>query len=434
MPSSPAPTRDFNTPPATPPPSPNTTRPCKETTSSSPTQPPALPPPPLPELEPPRTAALREEDGDGSDESFPAPSADPSSPGSDQRPGSEFKEMVTLVTPDQDLSDFSRPPSSQFSRNSDPFSRQSSALSGMSELGSDRSVLSHLRSSSFLQSALAPSLSPLDPLPQRPPDSPHTLSRSALMLGPGNHSDRHRFSPSWSGWGSLPSDPRGRPTLPGVTPPSIEESRQGQMSRRWPILPPIAPLRGDSEVGESLSSEASCTESDVFEELDAIAPRTGSRESQERPESSHFGCMLSQRASSLVLGCGSGDLESLSRVRLLLLNHPGDVGPPSPGPGWGSPSGHGSGHQTEDTGSEEGSGEGHCLTGGAEGQHSHTVAYSEGRASQLSLKFSGSFLSDRDPAMAAEGCFSVQSIDREESEQTCNTPTAYLSRDIERSI
>lgn len=60
--------------------------------------------------------------------------------------------------------------------------------------------------------------------------------------------------------------------------------------------------------------------------------------------------MLSKQAESLVLGYDPGSLGSLSRVRLLLLDHPDavDVEPFSPVPECGLPSTDSRGHQYED--------------------------------------------------------------------------------------
>ncbi|KAJ8381951.1 hypothetical protein SKAU_G00027290 [Synaphobranchus kaupii] len=404
-------------------------------TIPSPTQPPAHPSlsPPTPSLV--QTIALHEEDEDWRDGNLSAPSAAASSPGWGQRPSSEVKEVVTPVTPvtpDLYLSDFSRPPSSQFSRNSGFSSIRGSVLSGIS-----------VRSSSSCLSALASSCSSLGPLPDQPLDPLQTLSKSSLMFAPGNHSDGDRFGPSRPGRDSLASDPRGGPARPGATAPS---TLPGQMSRRWPVLPPISPLRGASETEWSPSSQVSCTESDVFEELDAIMQRTGSCLSQERSSSSHADCsspgtVLSQRADSLVLGCDSGRLGSLSRVQLLLLDHPDAVEPFPPVPDCGLPSTDSMGHQNGDAGGTyrmlrgdwstdrqiakpdagvvapltpagcvEGAGLRRCGTSGAEGQSIHAAASSEDRASQLSSCFQQSFLSDSAPVTVGSGRDSCQPI------------------------
>ncbi|XP_035280911.1 uncharacterized protein LOC118231321 isoform X1 [Anguilla anguilla] len=420
MPSSPPPSRASPDPPVSPSSSSHTAR-----AGHQATMPPAQahPPPPAPSLA--RTTGLHQEDEDRKDGNLCASSAAAGSPGWDQRPGSEFQEAVTpvsLVTPvtpetlDLDLSDFSRPPSSQLSQNSDFSSRRSSVLSG------------GFRSSSLCLSTPASLSSSLVPLPDHPLDPLQTLRRSSLMLAPGNHGDRDRFSLSRPEQDSLVLDPQGRPARPGVTPPS---TLLGQMSRCWPVLPPISPHRGASETGGSSSSQVSSTESDVLEELDAIAYRTGSCLSQERSNSFNADCsspdtaVLSHRADSLVLDCDSGSLGSLSRVRLLLLDHPDAVEPFSPVPECGFPSTDSMGDQNEHAGgtyrmhrgdwstvssslrvlsgslaplTPAGCGEGAGLKGrgtsGAEGQSSQPAASSGDRASQPSSCLQESFLSD----------------------------------------
>ena len=102
--------------------------------------------------------------------------------------------------------------------------------------------ISGVRSSSLCLSALASSCSTLGPLPDQPLDPLQTLSASSLMHAPGNHSDKDRFSLSGPERHGLASDPQVRPARPGVTPPS---ALSGQMSRCWPVLPPISPLGGE---------------------------------------------------------------------------------------------------------------------------------------------------------------------------------------------
>ncbi|XP_037099216.1 uncharacterized protein LOC119117177 isoform X2 [Syngnathus acus] len=97
--------------------------------------------------------------------------------------------------------------------------------------------------------------------------------------------------------------------------------------RRWPVLPPISPLKGRcGSTTESPDSELSGVHCDPFEEADAVAPSTpSSRSSLDRAADSRGSEDWDRRASSVcaALTAGrrlsSGDSGSLARVRLLLL-------------------------------------------------------------------------------------------------------------------
>ncbi|XP_026779380.3 uncharacterized protein LOC113532275 [Pangasianodon hypophthalmus] len=93
---------------------------------------------------------------------------------------------------------------------------------------------------------------------------------------------------------------------------------------RWPILPPITPQRGSEGSRASHSSPISCSQSDMFAELEAAAPRSVSCQSLDRADCSDTEIAspttdLSPGLAALTVGCDSGDLGSLSRVQLLLL-------------------------------------------------------------------------------------------------------------------
>ncbi|KAG7225573.1 hypothetical protein INR49_004979 [Caranx melampygus] len=95
-------------------------------------------------------------------------------------------------------------------------------------------------------------------------------------------------------------------------------------THRWPVLPPISPVRGRCGTAASRSSELSCSRSHEFDELEAIAPRSTSCLSLE-PASDSSGhpspdTDLSPGLAALTVGCDSGNLGSLSRVQLLLLD------------------------------------------------------------------------------------------------------------------
>ncbi|XP_035762530.1 uncharacterized protein LOC102781111 isoform X2 [Neolamprologus brichardi] len=125
-------------------------------------------------------------------------------------------------------------------------------------------------------------------------------------------------------WSSCPSPQRTTPhsgSLAKLT-PSPPMSRLE--SHRWPVLPPISPVRGRSAA--SRCSEISCSQSRVFDELEAIAPLSTSCLSLDQPSDSS-GCPspeteLSPGLAALTMGCDSGNLGSLSRVQLLLLDRP----------------------------------------------------------------------------------------------------------------
>ncbi|XP_062339275.1 uncharacterized protein LOC134037779 [Osmerus eperlanus] len=269
------------------------------------------------------------------------------------------------------LSDFSRPPSSQFSRSSDLSSGRSSVLSAnLSDLGSEGGPrLSQLRSSSLTLSAQA-SCSPKDPLPDLPPHAPPRLPR---LQGPGHTKPR---PPDWTTESQTgpalflhqdpdpdayngpnlqphlyqphdplpdpfidlhddhaltsPSDSRlscPSPQRPSSIPsPAVEMQDWLSPPPRWPVLPPISSARGDSDTGSSCCSQLSCSQSRMFDELDSIAPGSASCLSLDNPLSSaderSTDTELSSGLAALTMACESGDLGSLSRVQLLLLDRP----------------------------------------------------------------------------------------------------------------
>ncbi|XP_067438024.1 uncharacterized protein [Thunnus thynnus] len=123
-------------------------------------------------------------------------------------------------------------------------------------------------------------------------------------------------------WSSCPSPQRttyrsGSVAKLTSSPPQLE-------SHRWPVLPPISPVKGRCVSAASRYSELSCSQSHVFDELEAIAPRSTSCPSLDEPSDSS-GCPspeteLSPGLAALTVGCDSGNLGSLSRVQLLLLD------------------------------------------------------------------------------------------------------------------
>ncbi|XP_030296066.1 nascent polypeptide-associated complex subunit alpha, muscle-specific form-like isoform X2 [Sparus aurata] len=279
------------------------------------------------------------------------------------------------------LSDLSRPPSSLFSRSTDLASGRSSVLSDIRDSDQEgRPGLSSLQCSGVIQSPLAscpppgsnprrsstntttppvlcePLLGQTKPLSPRPTSDvpPQTditqsrrestkttenLNKGASLdpgLNPSSDSDRGPITlafPSTT-WSSCPSPQRTTPRSgsgPKLT-PSASVTRLE--SHRWPVLPPISPVRGRCGTAASRSSELSCSQSHVFDELEAIAPRSTSCPSLDEAADSS-GCPspdteLSSGLAALTVGCDSGNLGSLSRVQLLLLDRLEPENLPSP--------------------------------------------------------------------------------------------------------
>ncbi|XDV25025.1 hypothetical protein PO909_029028 [Leuciscus waleckii] len=112
----------------------------------------------------------------------------------------------------------------------------------------------------------------------------------------------------------------------------------------WPVLPPIMPQE-DEPQGQCImegtpDSQSNGSQSDIFAELDDLAPRSSSCVSPDHPPGSQTDRSspttdLSPGLAALTVGCDSGDLGSLSRVQLLLLDRKGSESPGSiPSPEW----------------------------------------------------------------------------------------------------
>ncbi|XP_023808268.1 mucin-17 isoform X2 [Oryzias latipes] len=97
-------------------------------------------------------------------------------------------------------------------------------------------------------------------------------------------------------------------------------------SHRWPVLPPIRGHSSSSSSSSSHCSGLSCSLSHIFDDLEAIAPPSPSCLSLDEPSDSSRSpspnTELSPGLAALTVGCDSGDLGSLSRVQLLLLDRP----------------------------------------------------------------------------------------------------------------
>ncbi|KAK1790317.1 hypothetical protein P4O66_014224 [Electrophorus voltai] len=122
------------------------------------------------------------------------------------------------------------------------------------------------------------------------------------------------------------------------------ESGSHWTPHHWPVLPPITPQMGSRHTGACLSSPCTHSLSDMFAELEDVAPRTGSCLSLDHPDCSDTGPTspttdLSPGLAALTVACDSSDLDSLSRVQLLLLQERrASEGPESlPWPEWKSP-------------------------------------------------------------------------------------------------
>ncbi|XP_019898596.2 uncharacterized protein LOC105030163 isoform X2 [Esox lucius] len=261
------------------------------------------------------------------------------------------------------LSDFTRPPSSQFSRSTDLSSGRSSVLS--EDLSGLNSPLSRLCSPSMSLSALAsctpqdsPTPQPLNPTlhpPLHRPVSDQLQRRSSDWTTPEPQSgyvlsrypepsldpNRDCAAPSFPSetWRSSPSPQCGITLRPGSglvsgsASPSTTTERKEWTSSRWSVLPPISPARdgSDTVASQSRCSQVSSSQSRVFDELEAVAPRTSFCPSLDHPLSSADcsppGTDMSPGLAALTVGCDMGELGSLSRVQLLLLDRPEPMNP-----------------------------------------------------------------------------------------------------------
>ncbi|XP_049330954.1 mucin-12 [Astyanax mexicanus] len=282
----------------------------------------------------------------------------------------------TPATPNS-LSDFSHPASSQFSCRTDLSSSFSNAHSvnlsdnNDSDLQDDHdddddddddddngnsddleacsSSLSELRFSSLNDSTMAfrtPPVSPQCSLPKFL--TSHSSQTSSTSLNPNQESLKFTNHPihdqnlpvkltNQTNIDASPSPCHSTPKFQSITLPSSSPVQtQSFKGSDWkdfylPVLPPITPQqRGNTEAGASLSSQISCSQSDLFADLDAVAPRTGSCLSVDHPDCSDTNPTspttdVSPGLAALTVGCDSGDLDSISRVQLLLLERVASV-------------------------------------------------------------------------------------------------------------
>ncbi|XP_051546821.1 uncharacterized protein LOC127436607 [Myxocyprinus asiaticus] len=298
----------------------------------------------------------------------------PSIPGTPNSPGTPTTPN-SFVTPNS-LSDFSRPASSQFSRSTDMNSSFSDALSvnfsddvvadsgthdkdshandhnqkihdfpegcstSLPELhfsspGSCGQASSQINSP---QACLFKSLTsckqetPSTCLPDTPIYTPKTL--------PQNPQSRQALDTQRSTDDTLHGHHRSSRSSLSVKSRQTDSSAAESRSEwnLWPVLPPIMPqqseLQGESVMEGTPFSQSSGSQSDIFAELDTLAPRTGSCVSPDHPAGSETDrssptADLSPGLAALTVGCDSGDLGSLSRVQLLLLARRGTESPGS---------------------------------------------------------------------------------------------------------
>ncbi|KAM3588125.1 uncharacterized protein V6R79_021835 [Siganus canaliculatus] len=250
-------------------------------------------------------------------------------------------------------SDFSRPLSSRFSRSTDFSSGRSSFLSDFPD--SDPEVRPVFSPRSVVESPLGscPSGGPSRTPPGRSERSPrpapsllpqlhkpsHRLESDATSetlcpdasvdtgLNPSSESDQGLLNLAFPSatWSSCPS-PQRTTSRSGSGPKLTPSASSARLeSQRWSVLPPISPSRERCDTAASRSvSELSCSHSHVFDELDAIAPRSTSCPSVDEASDSSGrpspDTELSPGLAALTVGCHSGNLGSLSRVQLLLLD------------------------------------------------------------------------------------------------------------------
>ncbi|KAM6961588.1 uncharacterized protein LKV04_020608 [Tautogolabrus adspersus] len=249
----------------------------------------------------------------------------------------------TSVVSDGSLSDFSRPHSSLFSRSTNLASGRSSVLSGDITDREASVCLSPLHPRSAMLSPTAPyspagSNSCQSAMNTTTTSNLHEPAASTdPALNPYLDSDPGLVTLAYPSatWSSCPSPLRTTPPRSGSRPKLTPTASVTRLeSHRWPVLPPISPVRGRGGSAASRYSELSCTQSHVFDELEAVAPRSASCRSLDEPFDSSCRSSpdkeLSPGLAALTVGCDSGNLGSISRVQLLLLDRNEPESLPSP--------------------------------------------------------------------------------------------------------
>ncbi|CAB1456109.1 unnamed protein product [Pleuronectes platessa] len=352
--------------------------------------PPVTPPPATINPTPPQQNTLHPASGGKKHKPNTVPASPPRSPPApeeDEEPQEREEAAASVSEPDSELqlrpvgsqlsqgslSDLSRPPSSSFSRSTNLTSGRSSVLSAAVTRDSDPEDGSSAPQPSQVTSPLLPSLPPSGPDPHQPPlnnppvreplsgqttplssrptsrlhlnsDKPLSSRQStqslpgeaSLDLPPSSDSDRGLVTPAFPSatWSSCPSPRTTTPRSGSAAGLSPSPPLSRLESHRWPVLPPISPVRGRCGSAASRDSELSCSHSHVFDDLEAIAPSSVSCLSQEQASDSSGGSSphreLSPGLAALTMGCDSGNLGPLSRVQLLLLDRPEPETSPSP--------------------------------------------------------------------------------------------------------
>ncbi|XP_061839659.1 uncharacterized protein [Nerophis lumbriciformis] len=226
-------------------------------------------------------------------------------------------------------SQFSRPSSSLFSRSTDLASCRGSVLSEHIRDFDPLDSLSHRRQ--VLQSSSGHGSTPEDDRTRFGP-----LRAASNLVGPLNTledacdvtkvKERHRGDGM-----DFPHRPSATWSAPRATPYVLAGHSE---SGPRPVLAPISAMKANISGLDSWASldsaKLSCSRSQAFDELDAIAPSSASCSSLERgydssgrPSPRHE--LLSPSLAALTVGCDSGNLGSLSRVQLLLLDRMGPV-------------------------------------------------------------------------------------------------------------
>ncbi|XP_017349186.1 uncharacterized protein LOC108279443 isoform X3 [Ictalurus punctatus] len=297
-------------------------------------------------------------------------------PGTPSTPVTPLTPM-TPMTPDS-LSDLSRPASSQFSYstnlnsslsnapsvnqtddsdgedgdaedgddiNNDDLEACSSSLSDLCFSSLDGAVLASCSPPTSSQSSFSKNLSSLS---QEPRNTSHreTLKETPIIQveDPLVRETPHPNQLTHTSVNGAPSPCSAYPDSQSrLASASQLDVRSDWTTCRWPILPPITPQRGSQGSRASLSSPISCSQSDMFAELEATAPRSVSCQSLDHADCSDMEITspttdLSPGLAALTVGCDSGDLGSLSRVQLLLLERGTSEGlEPLPDLEWNSP-------------------------------------------------------------------------------------------------
>ncbi|XP_051748091.1 uncharacterized protein LOC127511352 isoform X2 [Ctenopharyngodon idella] len=308
----------------------------------------------------------------------PSIPATPTTPGTQTTPSTPITPgtPTSSVTPNS-LSDFSRPSSSQFSRSTDLNSSFSDALSVNFSVDHDANNSTDdednhaydLNQNNDYQEGCSTSLPELHfssagscsqassrkevlqahlsrSLTSCKQETPSTCLPDTPLYISKTPQSRQTSAVQWSTYenlhGRLGSSQSGLSIQSQKPDCSAVDSRSEW--NLWPVLPPIMPqedeLQGQCIMEGTPDSQSNRSQSDIFAELDDLAPHSSSCVSPDHPAGSQTDRSspttdLSPGLAALTVGCDSGDLGSLSRVQLLLLDRKGSESPGSiPSPEW----------------------------------------------------------------------------------------------------